>query len=79
MQPVPDWTPRSEPVAQWDRAADAVRFDGPELDRIASQEDPDQGLAKLLVAARAEGVGSRWPFQPQPVINLGTRARLPVC
>jgi len=52
----------SKPAAQWDRATDTVRFDWPEIDRTASQEGPNQGMAKLLVAARAEGANSRWPL-----------------
>lgn len=52
----------SKPTAQWDRATDTVRFDWPEIDRTALQEGPNQGMAKLLVAARAEGANSRWPL-----------------
>ncbi len=39
-----------------------VRFDWPEIERTAAQEGPNQGMAKLLVAARAEGANSRWPL-----------------
>lgn len=49
-------------AARWDRATDAVRFDWPEIERTASQDGPNQVMAKLLVAARAEGAHSRWPF-----------------
>jgi len=49
-------------AAFWDRATDAVRFDWPEIERTATQEGPNQGMAKLLVAARAEGANSRWPL-----------------
>ena len=52
----------SKPAAHWDRATDTVRFDWPEIERTASQEGPNQGLAKLLVAARAEGANSHWPL-----------------
>lgn len=57
----------SEPVrtasaAHWDRATDAVRFDWSEIERVAAQDGPDQGMARLLVAARVEGAGSRWPL-----------------
>ena len=50
------------PAAWWDRASDQVRFDWPAIGRTASQEGPNQAMAKLLVAARAEGAHSRWPL-----------------
>ena len=50
------------PAAQWDRATDTVRFDWAEIKRTASQDGPNQVMAKLLVAARAEGATSRWPL-----------------
>ena len=52
----------SKSAAQWDPAADTVRFDWPEIEQTASQPGPNQVMAKLLVAARAEGANSRWPF-----------------
>ncbi len=52
----------AEPAAHWDRATDAVRFNWPDIERTASQEGPNQAMAKLLVAARTEGATSRWPF-----------------
>jgi len=52
----------SKPAAHWDRATDTVQFDWPEIERTAAQPGPNQGMAKLLVAARAEGANSRWPF-----------------
>ena len=52
----------AEPAAHWDQATDRVRFDWPAIERAASTEGPNQGMAKLLVAARAEGASSRWPF-----------------
>ncbi len=52
----------SKPAAQWDPAADTVRFDWAEIEQTASRPGPNQVMAKLLVAARAEGAGSRWPF-----------------
>ena len=52
----------AKPAAQWDRATDTTRFDWAEIERTASQEGPNQAMAKLLVAARAEGASSRWPF-----------------
>ncbi len=50
------------PAAQWDQATDTVRFDWPAIERTASQDGPNQGMAKLLIAARAEGANSRWPL-----------------
>ena len=52
----------AQPVAQWDRATDTVRFDWAEIERTASQDGPNQVMAKLLVAALAEGANSRWPL-----------------
>ena len=51
-----------EPAAQWDQATDTVRFNWVEIERTASQDGPNQAMAKLLVAARAEGANSRWPL-----------------
>lgn len=55
-------TASSRPAAHWDRATGTVQFDWPEIERTASQDGPNQVMAKLLVAARAEGAHSRWPF-----------------
>jgi len=52
----------AQPVAHWDRATDTVRFEWAEIERTAAQSGPNQAMAKLLVAARAEGANSRWPF-----------------
>jgi hypothetical protein len=52
----------AQPVAHWDRTTDTVRFDWAEIERTASQDGPNQIMAKLLVAARAEGANSRWPL-----------------
>ncbi len=51
-----------KPAARWDRATDTVQFDWPEIERAASRDGPNQAMAKLLVAARAEGADSRWPL-----------------
>ena len=51
-----------KPAARWDPAADTVQFDWPEIEQTASRPGPNQVMAKLLVAARAEGATSRWPF-----------------
>jgi hypothetical protein len=53
----------SQPAAHWDRATDTVRFRWLEIERTAAQVGPNQVMAKLLVAARAEGANSRWPLQ----------------
>ena len=52
----------TKPAAYWDRATDTVQFDWPEIERTAAEAGPNQGMAKLLVAARAEGANSRWPL-----------------
>ena len=57
-----DALPLAQPAARWDRATDALRFDWPAIERIAAASGPNQGMAKLLVAARAEGANSRWPL-----------------
>jgi len=51
-----------KPAAHWDRATDAVQFDWPAIEQTASHEGANQGMAKLLIAARAEGANSRWPL-----------------
>ena len=51
-----------QPAAQWNRATDTVQFDWAEIGRTALQDGPDQVMAKLLIAARAEGANSRWPL-----------------
>jgi len=61
-QSLPHDAPPAKPAAQWDRATDTVQFDWPEIERTASQDGPNQVMAKLLVAARAEGANSRWPL-----------------
>ena len=50
------------PAAHWDRTTDRVQFDWPVIGRAAAQDGPNQGMAKLLMAAWAEGAQSRWPF-----------------
>ncbi len=52
----------SKSAARWDRATDTVQFDWPEIERAASRGGPNQAMAKLLIAARAEGADSRWPL-----------------
>ncbi len=60
--PSEDAATPSKPAARWDPAADAVEFDWPEIEQTAARPGPNQVMAKLLVAARAEGATSRWPF-----------------
>jgi len=62
--PAPSLDPAApaRPAARWDRATGAVQFDWAEIERAASRDGPNQAMAKLLVAARAEGASSRWPF-----------------
>ncbi len=50
------------PAAYWDRTTGAVQFDWPAIEQVASHEGAHQGMAKLLIAARAEGANSRWPL-----------------
>ncbi len=52
----------AKPAAHWDRATDRVQFDWPAIELATAQGGVNQGVAKLLVAARAEGAQSRWPF-----------------
>ena len=52
----------AKPAANWDRTTDRVQFDWPAIEQAAAQDGVNQGMAKLLVAARAEGAQSRWPF-----------------
>ncbi len=64
QQPLPglDVPSSTKPAAHWDRATDTVQFDRPAIERTAAEDGPNQGMAKLLVAARAEGADSRWPL-----------------
>ncbi len=52
----------AQTAARWDPASDRVTFDWPAIERTAAQDGPNQAMAKLLVAARAEGANSRWPL-----------------
>jgi hypothetical protein len=52
----------AKPAAHWDRTTDTMQFDWPAIERAAAQDGPNRGMAKLLVAARAEGAHSRWPL-----------------
>jgi len=58
----PDTSAPATPAARWDRASDRASFDWPAIERIAAQHGPNQAMAKLVIAARAEGAHSRWPL-----------------
>ncbi len=60
--PARDAPAPAKAAGRWDWAADTVEFDWPEIERTAAQDGPNQAMAKLLVAARAEGANSRWPL-----------------
>ena len=49
-------------AARWDRTTDMASFDWPAIERVAAQDGPNQAMAKLLLAARAEGANARWPL-----------------
>lgn len=49
-------------VAKWNAAMGTISFEWPAIEQIAAAEGPNQVMAKLLLAARAEGANSRWPF-----------------
>ena len=49
-------------VAKWNAAMGTISFDWPAIEQTAAVEGPNQVMAKLLLAARAEGANSRWPF-----------------
>ena len=53
---------QATPAARWDQSTDTVQFDWPAIEQTAAQHGPNQIMAKLLVAARAEGANSRWPL-----------------
>ena len=60
--PISPHSDTSAPAARWDDASDTVSFDWPAIERTAAQGGPNQAMAKLLIAARAEGAHSRWPL-----------------
>lgn len=49
-------------VAKWNAAMGTNSFDWPAIEQTAAAAGPNQVMAKLLLAARAEGANSRWPF-----------------
>jgi len=57
-----DTSAPATPAARWDRVSDTVSFDWPAIERTAAQHGANQVMARLLLAARAEGAHSRWPL-----------------
>ncbi len=49
-------------AVEWHADSGSVTFDWPAIEAIAAAEGVNQPMAKLLLAARAEGARSRWPF-----------------
>ncbi len=49
-------------AARWDANTGTATFDWPAIEQVAAASGPNQGMAQLLLAARAEGANSRWPF-----------------
>ena len=52
----------SSAAARWNADTGAAWFDWPVIEAVAATTGPNQAMAKLLLAARAEGANSRWPF-----------------
>ena len=64
MADEPSHTPEAAAAAavEWHAETDSVKFDWASIEHVAATEGPNQPMAKLLLAARAEGARSRWPF-----------------
>lgn len=54
--------PIQQAAARWDADTGTATFDWPSIERVAAADGPNRAMAKLLLAARAEGANSRWPF-----------------
>ena len=54
--------PMQSSAARWDADTGTATFDWPSIEQVAATDGPNQAMAKLLLAARAEGANSRWPF-----------------
>lgn len=54
--------PAQQAAARWDADTGMAVFDWPSIEQVAAAGGPNQAMAKLLLAARAEGANSRWPF-----------------
>lgn len=50
------------PAARWHADTNTATFDWSNIEHVAATDGPNQAIAKLLLAARAEGANSRWPF-----------------
>ncbi len=50
------------PAAGWDAETGTATFEWSIIEQVAATGGPNQVMAKLLLAARAEGANSRWPF-----------------
>ena len=62
MKTAPASQPMQQAAARWDADAGTATFDWPSIEQVAAANGPNQAMAKLLLAARAEGANSRWPF-----------------
>ena len=59
----PTALPTMQPsAARWDAKTGTASFDWSAIEHVAETPGPNQPMAKLLLAARAEGASSRWPF-----------------
>ena len=54
--------PMQQAAARWDADSGTATFDWASIEQVAAADGPNQAMAKLLLAARAEGANSRWPF-----------------
>ena len=54
--------PVQQAAARWDADTGTATFDWPSIEQVAAANGPNQAMVKLLLAARAEGANSRWPF-----------------
>ena len=54
--------PMQQAAARWDADTGTASFDWPSIEQVAAADGPNRAMAKLLLAARAEGANSRWPF-----------------
>lgn len=62
---LPDEPAADSPIASavhWHAETGTVTFDWSTIEEVAAAEGVNQPMAKVLLAARAEGARSRWPF-----------------
>ena len=62
METAPASQPMQQAAARWDADTGTATFDWPSIEQVAAADGPNQAMAKLLLAARAEGANFRWPF-----------------